>query len=68
GAYFKLPKLPPPSLSSDVVVTRRADRLARKNSAAAAAKKTLKTRLDVSFDMGRRFVFVGRGIDTGLAG
>ncbi|MEB0177582.1 hypothetical protein, partial [Undibacterium sp. CCC3.4] len=25
GAYFKLPKLPPPSLSSDVVVTRRAD-------------------------------------------
>jgi len=68
GAYFKLPKLPPPSLSSDVMVTRKADKLVAKNSDATSPKKGLKTRVDVSFDMGSRFVFVGRGLDTSLSG
>ncbi len=66
GAYFKLPKLPPPSLSSDVNVSRKSDKAALK--AAEPARKSLKTRVDVSFDMGPKFVFVGRGLDTGLAG
>ncbi|GGC71134.1 translocation/assembly module TamB domain-containing protein [Undibacterium terreum] len=67
GAYFKVPKLPPPSLSSDVVVLRKED----KNKTAQDnddAKKGLKTRVDVTLDMGPRFVFVGRGLDTTLAG
>ncbi|MES2106651.1 MAG: translocation/assembly module TamB domain-containing protein [Pseudomonadota bacterium] len=67
GAFFKVPKLPPPSLSGDVVVTRKED----KNKAAQDsedAKKGLKTRVDVTLDMGPRFVFVGRGLDTTLAG
>ncbi|MFZ6689087.1 translocation/assembly module TamB domain-containing protein [Undibacterium sp. SXout11W] len=68
GAYFKLPKLPPPSLSSDVKVKRKSDKPTEKEAAAIAAKKGVKTRIDVSFDMGPRFVFVGRGLDTGLAG
>ncbi|MBC3921043.1 translocation/assembly module TamB domain-containing protein [Undibacterium sp. CY18W] len=68
GAYFKLPKMPPPSLSSDVVVTRKSDKLAVKSNDSEAPKKGLKTRVDVSFDMGPRFVFVGRGLDTGLEG
>lgn len=72
GAYFKLPKLPPPSLSSDVVVIRKSDKaggkVAGKNGDSDAPKKGLKTRVDVSFDMGPRFVFVGRGLDTGLQG
>ncbi|MFZ6759141.1 translocation/assembly module TamB domain-containing protein [Undibacterium sp. Ji50W] len=68
GAYFKLPKMPPPSLSSDVVVTRKSDKLAVKSNDSETPKKGLKTRVDVSFDMGPRFVFVGRGLDTGLEG
>ncbi|MFZ6847790.1 translocation/assembly module TamB domain-containing protein [Undibacterium sp. RuRC25W] len=68
GAYFKLPKLPPPSLSSDVHVTRKVGKLAAKNADTPTTKKGLKTRVDVSFDMGSRFVFVGRGLDTGLTG
>ncbi|WP_394779265.1 translocation/assembly module TamB domain-containing protein [Undibacterium sp.] len=67
GAFFRVPKLPPPSLSSDVVVIRKED----KNKAAQDsedAKKGLKTRVDVTLDMGSRFVFVGRGLDTTLAG
>ncbi|MBC3934552.1 translocation/assembly module TamB domain-containing protein [Undibacterium sp. CY7W] len=66
GAYFKLPKLPPPSLSSDVNVSRKSDRTAMK--AQESTRKSLKTRVDVSFEMGPKFVFVGRGLDTGLAG
>lgn len=68
GAYFKLPKMPPPSLSSDVHVTRKTDKREARTADAAPVKKGLKTRVDVSFDMGPRFVFVGRGLDTGLAG
>ncbi|MEB0030858.1 translocation/assembly module TamB domain-containing protein [Undibacterium sp. RTI2.1] len=68
GAYFKLPKLPPPSLSSDVVVIRSKDKAAQNKAADDANKKALKSRLDMSFDMGSRFVFVGRGLDTALAG
>ncbi|MFZ6646718.1 translocation/assembly module TamB domain-containing protein [Undibacterium sp. TJN25] len=67
GAFFRVPKLPPPSLSSDVVVIRKED----KNKIAQDsedAKKGLKTRVDVTLDMGSRFVFVGRGLDTTLAG
>ncbi|NDI85915.1 translocation/assembly module TamB domain-containing protein [Undibacterium crateris] len=66
GAYFKLPKLPPPSLSSDVNVSRKSDKAVAKTS--EPARKSLKTRVDVSFEMGPKFVFVGRGLDTGLAG
>ena len=72
GAYFKVPKLPPPSLSADVrVIRRKAGGLAGSgdvNTRLAGVKKNLKSRLDVNFDMGSRFVFVGRGIDTGLVG
>lgn len=68
GAYFKLPKMPPPSLSDDVHVTRKSDKREAKATDAVPVKKGLKTRVDVSFDMGPRFVFVGRGLDTGLAG
>lgn len=67
GAYFRLPKLPPPSLSSDVVVIRKTDKAMAK-AEADSNKKSLKTRVDVNFDMGPRFVFVGRGLDTGLEG
>ncbi|MFZ6863201.1 translocation/assembly module TamB domain-containing protein [Undibacterium sp. Ji67W] len=66
GAYFKLPKLPPPSLSGDVNVKRKSDKPTE--AAVNASKKGVKTRIDVIFDMGPRFVFVGRGLDTGLAG
>ena len=68
GAYFKLPKLPPPSLSGDVNIKRKSDKQAAKDGVTNSSKKGMKTRVDVSFDMGPRFVFVGRGLDTGLAG
>lgn len=68
GAYFRLPKLPPPSLSSDVVVIRKTDKAAAKAAEVDSNRKGLKTRVDVSLDMGPRFVFVGRGLDTGLEG
>ncbi len=68
GAYFRLPKLPPPALSSDVIVLRGSDKNGPAGAPADEAKKGLKTRLDISFDMGPTFVFVGSGIDTGLAG
>ncbi|MBI3285754.1 MAG: translocation/assembly module TamB domain-containing protein [Burkholderiales bacterium] len=66
GAYFKLPKAPPPSLSSDVIVSRAGKE--RKTNGGENGKKGVKTRVDVSLDMGPHFVFVGRGLDTGLAG
>ncbi|QJQ07116.1 hypothetical protein EJG51_016185 [Undibacterium piscinae] len=72
GAYFKLPKLPPPSLSSDVIVKRGGAGNSNGNGHAEAVteegKKGIKTRIDVSFDMGNRFVFTGSGLDTALAG
>lgn len=68
GAYFRLPKLPPPSLSGDVNVTRKNERTDNRTASDSSARKGLKTRVDVSFEMGPRFVFVGRGLDTGLEG
>lgn len=62
AAYFKLPKMPAPSLSSDIVIKQSQRETAPKN------KHVVKTRLDFNFDLGPRFVFVGRGLDTGLSG
>lgn len=67
GAYFKLPKLPPPSLSSDVIV-KRGNGNKTPLETTADDKKGLKTRIDVNFDMGDKFVFTGSGLDTALAG
>ncbi|WP_395011281.1 translocation/assembly module TamB domain-containing protein [Undibacterium sp.] len=67
AAYFKLPKLPPPSLSSDVLVSKGI-KLIDEDIALDEGKKGLKTKLDLQIDMGPRFVFVGRGLDTALAG
>jgi hypothetical protein len=39
GAYFKLPKMPPPSLSSDVHVTRKTDKREARTADAAPVKK-----------------------------
>lgn len=68
GAFFKVPKLPPPSLSSDVVVIRKDNQSKAGNQDGEDTKKGWKTRGDVTLDMGPRFVFVGRGLDTTLAG
>ncbi|HTD03555.1 translocation/assembly module TamB domain-containing protein, partial [Undibacterium sp.] len=68
GAFFKVPKLPPPSLSGDVVVIRKQDKDKAAGQDGDEAKSGLKTRVDVTLDMGPRFVFVGRGLDTRLAG
>jgi translocation and assembly module TamB len=68
GAYFKLPKTPPPSLSSDVVVNRGKKKNGTQENELDAGKKGIKTRLDVTLDMGPQFVFVGSGLDAGLAG
>lgn len=68
GAYFKLPKTPPPSLSSDVVVNRGKKKNLMSESDLDAPSKGIKTRLDVTMDMGPQFVFVGSGLDTTLAG
>ena len=68
GAYFKLPKSPPPSLSSDVIVKRAKGKNGAQESDVVEEKKGIKTRVDVSFDMGPRFVFTGSGLDTSLAG
>ena len=67
GAFFRLPKMPPPSLSSDVIVqNKRTQKVTGEPD--PNAKKVIRTRLDMTFDMGPKFVFVGRGLDTGLAG
>lgn len=67
AAYFKLPKLPPPSLSSDVVVSKGI-KLVDEDVDLEVGKKGLKTKLDLQIDMGSKFVFVGRGLDTALTG
>jgi translocation and assembly module TamB len=67
AAYFKLPKLPPPSLSSDVIVSKGV-KLIDEDIALDDSKKGLKTKLDLQIDMGPRFVFVGRGLQTALTG
>ncbi|MBC3882557.1 translocation/assembly module TamB domain-containing protein [Undibacterium sp. LX40W] len=67
AAYFKLPKMPPPSLSSDVIVNQPI-KLDPEQSDLEADKKGFKTKLDLQIDMGPRFVFVGRGLNTALTG
>lgn len=67
GAYFQLPKLPPPSLSSDVLVTRGVDFSSGMNNL-DSEPRGFKTKLDMTLDMGSNFVFVGRGLDTPLTG
>lgn len=67
AAYFKLPKLPPPSLSSDVIVSKGI-KLVDEDIDLDTGKKGLKTKLDLQIDMGSKFVFVGRGLDTSLTG
>ena len=79
GGYFKVPKFPPPSLSSDITVKRglaKSGKPANGPSAvkevslqsASPARKIIRSKLDMSFDMGSKFVFVGRGLDTALQG
>ncbi|MBR7801090.1 translocation/assembly module TamB domain-containing protein [Undibacterium fentianense] len=67
AAYFKLPKMPPPSLSGDVVVTK-SGKVLDEDLTSQENKKVWKTKLDLQIDMGPRFVFVGRGLDTALTG
>jgi translocation and assembly module TamB len=67
GAYFQLPKLPPPSLSSDVVIVK-GNRLSLEVDQAEQVQKGVNTSLDISLDLGPNFVFVGRGINTPLTG
>ncbi|MBC3874625.1 translocation/assembly module TamB domain-containing protein [Undibacterium sp. LX15W] len=67
AAYFKLPKLPPPSLSSDVLVSKGI-KLVDEDVDLDSGKKGLKTKLDLQIDMGPKFVFVGRGLNTALTG
>lgn len=67
AAYFKLPKLPPPSLSGDVIVSKGI-KLVDEDVDLDVGKKGLKTKLDLQIDMGPKFVFVGRGLNTALTG
>ena len=70
GGYFKLPKLPPPNLSSDVVVSHRVklDADGVNDAESQNGTKAFTTKLDLTLDMGPHFVFVGRGLDTALSG
>ena len=68
GGFFKLPKTPPPSLSGDVVVNRGKKKSGSPDGEADQGRKGIKTRLDITLDLGPQFVFVGSGLDTGLAG
>lgn len=68
GGYFRLPKLPPPGLPDDVIISRRSGVPGAAGSAGESAKPGVKSRFDVILDLGPKFVFVGRGLDTALAG
>jgi translocation and assembly module TamB len=68
GGYFRLPKLAPPSLSSDVVVIRANGKNEATDKNLEKGKSVLKTSVDVTLEMGPQFVFVGRGLDTSLDG
>ncbi len=68
GGYFRLPKLAPPSLSSDVVVIRANGKNDANDKNSEKGKSVLKTSVDVTLEMGPQFVFVGRGLDTALDG
>ncbi|MBI3713336.1 MAG: translocation/assembly module TamB domain-containing protein [Burkholderiales bacterium] len=66
AAYFRLPKMPPPSLSNDVLISRELK--LSTGDEEAASKFAMKAKFDLQLDMGSRFVFVGRGLDTALSG
>ncbi len=66
AAYFRLPKMPPPSLSNDVLISRELK--LNTGEEEAASKFATKAKFDLQLDMGPRFVFVGRGLDTALSG
>lgn len=66
AAYFRLPKMPPPSLSNDVLISRELKLNAGEDE--SANKFAVKAKFDLQLDMGSRFVFVGRGLDTALSG
>lgn len=66
AAYFRLPKMPPPSLSNDVLISRELKLTTGEEE--AANKFAVKAKFDLQLDMGSRFVFVGRGLDTALSG
>ncbi len=62
AAYFSVPKQASPKLSGDVVVLKKNDK--RSND----KPDGLQTSLDFSISTGKKFIFVGRGIDTRLDG
>ena len=66
AGFFRLPKLPPPSLSDDVVIASA--KTSESDEEQSVDKVGLKTRLDLTVDMGSRFIFVGRGLNTALSG
>lgn len=66
AAYFRLPKMPPPSLSNDVLISRELK--LNTGEEEVANKFAVKAKFDLQLDMGSRFVFVGRGLDTALSG
>jgi translocation and assembly module TamB len=59
--------MPPPSLSGDVLVSRGL-KLEDEDQDKEASKKGWRTKLDLQIDMGQRFLFVGRGLNTALSG
>jgi translocation and assembly module TamB len=59
AGYWELARLPPPSLSDDVIV---------KGRQAADGQHRVPLSLDVAVSMGRQFYFRGRGLDTRLMG
>jgi translocation and assembly module TamB len=61
AGWFGIPASAPPSLSDDVVVIRGPD-------AAPVARGAGRIRLDLRVDLGEHLYFVGRGLDTRLAG
>jgi translocation and assembly module TamB len=65
AAYFSVPKHASPKLSSDVVVIKKNN----KRSVASVEKTTgLQSSVDFTIKTGKNFVFVGRGLNTRLAG
>ena len=55
-------------MSGDVVVTRGKAKSGNSNGEPEQGRKGIKTRLDITLDLGPQFVFVGSGLDTGLTG